>query len=109
MLLPQTQREWAAIAYAQSDENRAVIHVLNYDYDPEQDYFRPKRNVILRVKTSAFGLSQENNVLCTAYSPERDTPMKLSCWQTEDYSEIKIPELNTYEVLVIKGGEDFSP
>jgi hypothetical protein len=109
VLLPQTQREWAAIAYAQSEENRAVIHVLNYDYDPEQDYFRPKRNVILRVKTSAFGLSQENTVLCTGYSPERDTPIKLSCRHIEGYLELKIPELSIYEVLVIKGGKDFSP
>ena len=61
-------------------------------------------SLLLFLCSGTTGLSQENDVLCTAYSPERDTPMKLSCSQTEDYSEIKIPELNTYEILVIKGG-----
>lgn len=108
VIIPQEQREWSVIAYSQPDSNRVIIHVLNYDYDCDQDYFYPKKNLFIRVDPSAFGLKRVSNY-CTAFSPDRRDPIDLTCRPVGGYLEIKIPELQLYEVIVLRPRAEPSP
>jgi hypothetical protein len=108
VIIPREQREWSAIAYAQPDSNRVIIHVLNYDYDGNLDHFRPKKNILIRLDPSAFGLKNDG-YHCAAFSPDREDPIDLTCSQAGGYVEIEIPELNLYEVIVLRPREESSP
>jgi hypothetical protein len=99
LIIPQNQREWSAVAYAQPDSDRAIVHVLNYDYDSEHDAFRPKEDVSIRLDPSAFGLSGES-FRCTALSPDRDGPIDLACIRRGEYLEMTIPLLRQYELII---------
>jgi hypothetical protein len=101
VIIPREQREWSAVAYAQSDSNRVIVHVLNYDYDSNRDYFRPKKNILIRLDPSAFGLKKDR-YHCTAFSPDRKYPIDLTCSQADGYVEIELPELHLYEVIVLR-------
>jgi hypothetical protein len=85
-----------------------IIHVLNYDYDGNLDHFRPKKNILIRLDPSAFGLKNDG-YHCAAFSPDREDPIDLTCSQAGGYVEIEIPELNLYEVIVLRPREESSP
>lgn len=99
--VPNTTRTWAVLAYAQPHKDRSVLHVLNYAYDPENDYFEKQRRLSIRVNLEDFGLAGE--LSCRAYSPERPDPITLTVVAApEGYVEISLPELEQYEVLVLE-------
>jgi hypothetical protein len=106
--IPQEQHEWSAVAYSQPDSNRVIIHVLNYDYDADRDSFHPKENLLIHLNPSAFGLNG-SNYCCTAFSPDREGSIDLTCVGREAYLEVAIPELQLYEVIVCRPREESSP
>jgi hypothetical protein len=79
-----------------------VLHVLNYDYDPELDQFQTQYNLSFQVDPSAFGFTPEDTIRCRAYTATRDVPLELPCDQTDGYMHISLPELNMYELVVLR-------
>jgi hypothetical protein len=100
--LADNQREWTTLVYTQPEEQRAIMHVLNYDYVPDTDEFRIKHDLKVRLDMSAFDALQNTASQCMAYSPERAESILLDCQQTDEYLEITIPELSQYELIVIE-------
>lgn len=103
VVLPQTRRKWSVVPYAQPQSRRAVIHVLNYDYDEGKDDFRPLNSLNVLLRPAKFGLPRAEEYTCLAYSPERCDPSDLPCKYMPDSGklEITIPELHIYEILVV--------
>ncbi len=104
--LADPDRKWALLSYAQDapdQRRRAVIHVLNYAYVPDEDRFETQRGVAFRVKAEDFGLILTDSLRCRAYAPERSEPIALSPIASSDgYVEIAIPELGMYEVVILE-------
>lgn len=103
IVLPENHRDWATLVYTQPEEQRIIMHVLNYDYIPDSDEFQPKHNLEIQLDLSAFDLlGQGAASQCLAYAPQRAEPVLLDCRQIEEYLDITIPELFHYELIVIE-------
>ncbi|MFH1999719.1 MAG: hypothetical protein ABIK28_08565, partial [Planctomycetota bacterium] len=101
--LPGNGRGAVALAYSRSDPEGAVIHLLNYDYDPDRDLFRPVEPMEVRIRLSSFATSFPDRITCTAYSPDRAEPLNLACTPAEAEIVVSLPRLDMYEVLLIQG------
>ena len=103
LILPNNHREWATLVYTQPEEQRIIMHVLNYDYVPDTDEFRPKHNLKIRLDMSAFDVLLQNAARqCVASSPKRAESILLDCRQRGEYLELTIPELFHYELIIIE-------
>ncbi len=77
----------------------AVVHLLNYDYDPARDDVRPMSNVQVTLNLDALGVGQVQQ--CDWYSPDSE-PVSLSLKD----SQVKLPELGLWGILVLKSVVD---
>lgn len=101
--LPDSQRAWAPLVYTQPEEQRILMHLLNYDYLPDSDEFQPKHNLTIRLALSIFdGLGEGSTSQCMAYAPQRVEPMRLDCRQVGEQLEFTVPALFQYELIVIE-------
>ena len=102
ILIPQDQREWSVLAYSQPEQNRVILHMLNYDYDSDLDDFKRKENLEIRIKNSDFGFLPNDDLDCCAFSPCRSDSLGLLYEQEGEYLTIKVPDLYIYELIVIR-------
>lgn len=103
ILWAENHRAWAPLVYTQPEEQRVLMHLLNYDYLPDSDEFEPKHNLTIRLDLSIVdGLGEDTKSQCMAYAPQRVEPMLLDCRQVGDQLEMTVPALFQYELIVIE-------
>jgi hypothetical protein len=76
-------------------QGSAVIHLLNWDYDPARDRVRQVTHVKVIANLKILGL--KGNVRCTLFAPGKDS-VNLRI----DQGAILVPELNQWAILLLE-------
>jgi hypothetical protein len=75
---------------------RAIIHLVNWDYDSAQDKVRPMQNVRLNLDLKALGVAEATQARCFAPAKEVKTlPI--------EQAGVTVPELDLWAVLELRG------
>ncbi|MFH1741561.1 MAG: hypothetical protein ABIH23_21350 [bacterium] len=78
----------------QKEENRLLLHVINYDY---------RRNPLLEDIQVKLRLPKNHKVdSMFMLSPDHEQPTTLQCGIEENLARIKIPRLEMYEMVVVQ-------
>ncbi len=75
----------------------AVIHLLNYNYEPADDDVAPQRDVHIRINLKALGLQKVRS--CRWVTPEAERTVSLPF----ENEEVIVPELGLWGLLVLEG------
>ncbi|MDH7504187.1 MAG: hypothetical protein QHJ82_15940, partial [Verrucomicrobiota bacterium] len=74
---------------------QAVVHVLNYDYDPASDNVREISSVRLNIDLGRLGISPQCTVSWAPFGG-REEPLKI------ENGRVVLPKLNLWGMLVLK-------
>lgn len=88
----------AVHTHSQSDPDRYVLPLVNYDYDPETDSFSVKSDVSVRVPTTGSG---EHAI--RYYSPTETA--ELSVTERDGSPHVTVPELVEWGIVVVSETE----
>jgi len=80
--------------YTQSDPDREIIHLVNYDYDADTDSFDRRTDITIRPETRP-----DEAVAARYYSPQRRTELDLS--RSDGELELTIPALDEWGFVVV--------
>ncbi|GAA0548286.1 hypothetical protein GCM10008994_24000 [Halorubrum ejinorense] len=93
----------AVHAHSQSDPDRTVIPLVNYDYDPESDSVSTKSEVRVRLPETA-----DTEAAVRYYSPGETTDLEVA--EREGSRRVTVPKLVEWGIIVAaEAPEDLAP
>jgi hypothetical protein len=99
--LEGADRTVSAYPHLYPDEKRVVIHLVNSDYDAENNRMRPKQGLRIRLRRPGF---YEQARLARVYSPDLPADgqgRELMPIVKDDFIELTIPALDVYDLVVL--------
>lgn len=84
----------AAEAYYQSDKNRYILHLVNYNYLRQPEV----KNLTVAMHVPDVAAVKK----VTVYSPDQDSPVELHFTHTSDGLKCILPALNVYSIIAIE-------
>jgi len=99
---PGADRTLSVYPRYQPGAKRAVVHLINSDYDKETGKMRPKKDVQVRLKRPAF---MKDAPSARIYSPDFDDihdTKPLDVRTEGEWLEFTLPELDVYSVVVVQ-------
>ena len=97
----ENNREWTAQLYLKEDNDEAIIHLVNYDYNEANDSFRRKENLKIELNTRDLDFLKASDLVCYARSPDSDKEEKIPVTLKADSVSITVPELDMYKVIIL--------
>jgi hypothetical protein len=95
-------RETVVNVWEDREKHFYAFHLLNYDWNPEEDRVNPVENLSFSVDVPENYRSYSPLML----SPDLDSPRRLGAMALDGRAQIEIPPLNVYAV-VVWGDPDF--
>lgn len=92
----------SAFAVVQPDRKRAIVHVVNYDVDYEQDSIYPKQNIRVTIPEPNFLQQGTSGVL---FNCKTGMEVPIAIDQQSGRLEFTIPEIDLGSVIVISAQE----
>ena len=87
------------LIYTDSSSDKIIVHIINYNYDINNDYINPVNSFSLRFKLPEnFNISAKEAVLI---SPDFSEAISLSYNTDNNHIYVDIPPLDVYNILVI--------
>jgi hypothetical protein len=92
-----SNRKIIAFPYYQLDENRVVVHLVNYDHQFLFDLIRPKMFVKIEIQKPSFDINRVSMITS-------DLPINTDLdFSIEDgYVSFTVPFLKIYDVVIIE-------
>jgi hypothetical protein len=97
LTIENANRKIVGYPYYQPEEQRQVLHLINYDCGPLFDIVWPKSNIDVRLKTMLPSVSSVS-VLSPDFSGRKELPFTSA----EGYVAFSVPTLRLYDVISIE-------
>ncbi len=100
LYVKNADRKVIAYPYLQGNKNRAVIHLVNYDYKKWNDEVVVKKNINISIRKPNFEIKS-----CYVISPDFDDNMSIALHENGNYINITVPLLEIYDIIVLESKE----
>lgn len=101
--IEQTQRDLIATPYIQTDEQRMIIHLVNYDHEKFYDTIHDKQDITLTVTNPSIEIGTIKVI-----SPDFNETISITPTITNDTYQLTIPSLHVYNVIIIESQKEIT-
>ena len=95
--IKNSNRKVVAYPYYQQEEQRVVVHLVNYDHRFLFDFIRPKIFVKIKMQKQAFDVNKVSVV-----SPDLPNKRELEFYFEGNFLLFTVPLLRIYDVVIIE-------